>query len=36
MEIKVQTQDLDLYYGDNHALKKANIDIYENSSEPLG
>jgi len=27
---KIKVRDLDLYYGDNQALKKINIDLYEN------
>ena len=30
METKVSTSDLNLYYGNNHALKNINLDIYEN------
>lgn len=30
MEIKISTSDLNLYYGNNHALKNINLDIYEN------
>ena len=35
MDTKVQVKDLDLFYGDNHALKKANMDIYENKITAL-
>ena len=31
MEKNVKLSDLDLYYGDNHALKKVSMDIKENS-----
>lgn len=27
---KISTQDLNLYYGENHALKNINLDLYEN------
>ena len=30
METKISTSDLNLYYGNNHALKDINLDIYEN------
>ena len=30
METKISTSDLNLYYGNNHALKNNNLDIYEN------
>lgn len=30
METKISTSDLKLYYGNNHALKNINLDIYEN------
>ena len=30
METKISTSDLNLYYGNNHALKYINLDIYEN------
>lgn len=30
MEKKISTSDLNLYYGNNHALKNINLDIYEN------
>ena len=30
METKMSTSDLNLYYGNNHALKNINLDIYEN------
>ena len=30
METKISTSDLNLYYGNNHALKIINLDIYEN------
>ena len=30
METKISTSDLNLYYGNNHALKNINLDIYEN------
>ena len=30
METKISTADLNLYYGNNHALKNINLDIYEN------
>ena len=30
METKITTSDLNLYYGNNHALKNINLDIYEN------
>ena len=30
METKIFTSDLNLYYGNNHALKNINLDIYEN------
>lgn len=30
METKIYTSDLNLYYGNNHALKNINLDIYEN------
>lgn len=30
METKISTSDLNLYYGNNHALKNVNLDIYEN------
>ena len=30
METKISTLDLNLYYGNNHALKNINLDIYEN------
>lgn len=30
METKISTPDLNLYYGNNHALKNINLDIYEN------
>ena len=29
-QTKIQVRDLDLFYGDNQALKKINIDIEEN------
>ena len=29
METKISTSDLNLYYGNNHALKNINLDIYE-------
>ena len=28
---KIQVRDLNLYYGDNHALKNVSMDIKENS-----
>ena len=28
---KIQVRDLNLWYGENHALKNVNIDIKENS-----
>ena len=28
-KVKISTQHLDLYYGQNHALKDINLDIYE-------
>ena len=28
--IKISVKDLNLYYGENHALKNVNMDIYEN------
>ncbi|MCB7318976.1 phosphate ABC transporter ATP-binding protein PstB [Lacrimispora sp. 210928-DFI.3.58] len=28
--IKISTQNLNLYYGENHALKNINLDLYEN------
>ena len=30
METKISTSDLNLYYGNKHALKNINLDIYEN------
>ena len=30
METKISTSDLNLYYGNNHAFKNINLDIYEN------
>lgn len=30
METKISTSDLNLYYGNNHALKNINLNIYEN------
>ena len=30
MDTKISTSDLNLYYGNNHALKNINLDIYEN------
>ena len=27
---KISTQDLNLYYGENHALKDVSLDLYEN------
>ena len=30
METKISTSDLNLYYGNNHAVKNSNLDIYEN------
>ena len=30
MQTKISTSDLNLYYGNNHALKNINLDIYEN------
>ena len=30
METKISTSDLNLYYGNNHALKNIKLDIYEN------
>ena len=30
METKISTSDFNLYYGNNHALKNINLDIYEN------
>ena len=30
METKISTSDLNLYFGNNHALKNINLDIYEN------
>lgn len=30
METKISTSELNLYYGNNHALKNINLDIYEN------
>ncbi|MBQ4524383.1 MAG: phosphate ABC transporter ATP-binding protein [Lachnospiraceae bacterium] len=30
-KVKIQVRDLNLYYGDNHALKNINMDIKENS-----
>ena len=30
METKISTSDLNLYYGNNHALKNINLDIYDN------
>ena len=30
METKISTSDSNLYYGNNHALKNINLDIYEN------
>lgn len=30
METKISTSDLNRYYGNNHALKNINLDIYEN------
>ena len=30
METKISTSDLTLYYGNNHALKNINLEIYEN------
>ena len=32
METKISTSDLNLYYGNNHALKNINLDIYENQN----
>lgn len=29
--VKISVKDLNLYYGENHALKDVNMDIYENS-----
>ncbi len=29
-QAKIQVRDLDLFYGDNQALKKINIDLEEN------
>ena len=29
-KVKISTQDLNLYYGENHALKNINLDHYEN------
>ena len=29
-KVKISTQDLNLYYGENHALKNINLDLYEN------
>ena len=29
--VKISVKDLNLYYGENHALKNVNMDIYENS-----
>ena len=26
---KIQTQNLNLYYGENHALKNVSLDLYE-------
>ncbi len=33
--IKIQTKNLDLYYGENHALKSINMDISENAITAL-
>ena len=30
-DIKISVRDLNLYYGDNHALKDVNIDIRKNA-----
>ena len=35
METKISTSDLNLYYGNNHALKNINLDIYENHITPI-
>ena len=29
--VKISVKDLNLYYGENHALKNVSMDIYENS-----
>ena len=29
-KVKISTQNLNLYYGENHALKNINLDLYEN------
>ena len=36
METKISTSDLNLYYGNNHALKNINLDIYENQITFIG
>ena len=28
-KIKIEVKNLDLYYGENHALKNVNMDIFE-------
>ena len=28
-KVKISTQNLNLYYGENHALKNINLDLYE-------
>ena len=28
-KVKIETRNLDLYYGENHALKTINLDLYE-------
>lgn len=35
MKTKIQVRDLDLFYGETHALKKANMDLYENNITAL-
>ncbi len=34
-KIKIETKDLNLYYGSNHALKGINLDLYENQITAL-
>lgn len=29
-KVKISAQNLNLYYGENHALKNINLDLYEN------
>ena len=34
-EIKIKVRDLNLYYGDNHALHNVDMDIYQNKITAL-